>query len=899
MKKLLVLVMLMAAGPVWASHIVGGEFELVHVQGSTYRLNLIIYFDVLNGQPGAKDQTINAAIFRKRNNTLVTTQVLLLSQQARVPYTQPSCSSGEVVTDRLVYTALITLAAANFGDAEGYYISWQRCCRNYQITNVFSRDPATGAPANQVAGQTFYLEFPPVVKDGKPFINSSPRLFPPLNDFACPRRPYYVDFTGVDDDGDSLVYSLVTPLNTRSAVALPPASSGPYPLVTWRDGFNENAVTGGTPDLRISPSGFLTVTPKQEGIYVFAVKVDEYRDRIKIGETRRDFQMVVVDACPVAAPPVITGKRLTDTGFGFRENMSITFSNEVDNNSRCIVVRVSDPDSNSPDDNFAEKVSIRAIPLNFKKDGLSDELLPASREALLTNGSTVDFKVCFPVCPYFEGGPYQVGIIAFDDACSLPLSDTLRITVQVQPPLNRRVQFDPPDKITAQLLEGDAQSWNFRATDADNDTLIFSVITAGFELAPSGIKVQSDVRQGIVQGTLTWEAFCNIADFTSRTVFPLQLLVDDKDRCKFNKPDTLSFQLGVTLPGNADPVISSTLDPSGSKRRIETITQPVNSDLAFTVFGSDRTDNDRLTLRMVPKSFSPGPAGIQFARVSGNGAVQSDFSWKLRCPALDPAKKDFYEFDFIVVDSTNKCRLRKADTLSVAVKVVNPLNSAPVLILRKPGDATPIVSGNLDITLGEPVEIQVQGLDGDVFPTQDNLRLELEAVEGQLPLRGYRFDPVNGKSPVSSTFRWTPDCSIFVGDDFENEYALTFRLSDDRCYTAQTVRQKINLVVRDVVSTDEGFLPPNVFTPNGDAFNEYYAMQVVDPVTGTVRNILPADNCVRQFEVVRIYNRWGQLVFQSTDRNFQWTAENQPEGVYFYFIAYTDRDFKGSLSVRR
>ena len=107
MKKLLVLVMLMAAGPVWASHIVGGEFELVHVQGSTYRLNLIIYFDVLNGQPGAKDQTINAAIFRKRNNTLVTTQVLLLSQQARVPYTQPSCSSGEVVTDRLVYTALI------------------------------------------------------------------------------------------------------------------------------------------------------------------------------------------------------------------------------------------------------------------------------------------------------------------------------------------------------------------------------------------------------------------------------------------------------------------------------------------------------------------------------------------------------------------------------------------------------------------------------------------------------------------------------------------------------------------------------------------------------------------------------------------------------------------------
>ena len=54
--------------------------------------------------------------------------------------------------------------------------------------------------------------FPRSLKTDNHFINSSPRLFPPLNDYACPRKPYYVDFAGVDDDGDSLVYSLVTPL---------------------------------------------------------------------------------------------------------------------------------------------------------------------------------------------------------------------------------------------------------------------------------------------------------------------------------------------------------------------------------------------------------------------------------------------------------------------------------------------------------------------------------------------------------------------------------------------------------------------------------------------------------------------------------------------------------------
>ena len=39
-----------------ASHIVGGEFELLHLTGNSYRLNLILYFDLNNGLAGAKDQ---------------------------------------------------------------------------------------------------------------------------------------------------------------------------------------------------------------------------------------------------------------------------------------------------------------------------------------------------------------------------------------------------------------------------------------------------------------------------------------------------------------------------------------------------------------------------------------------------------------------------------------------------------------------------------------------------------------------------------------------------------------------------------------------------------------------------------------------------------------------------
>ena len=298
MKRILLILFCLWGFPVAASHIVGGEFEIIYISGDRYRINLILYFDEKNGSDGARDPSVDARIFRKRDNARMMDVHLPLSAQSAVNYTQPACSDGQIQTTRIVYTNIVTLSPQQFADIQGYYIAWERCCRNYNITNVFSDNPLAGG---RYAGQTFYLEFPAVVKNGQPFINSSPRLFPPLNDYACPERPYYVDFAGTDDDGDSLVYSIVTPLNTKTADALPlpdyrPRPS-PYPVVTYRPPFSETNIIGGMPDLRISRDGFLTVTPSLNGLFVFAVRCEEYRDGVKIGEVRRDFQMLVVDDC--------------------------------------------------------------------------------------------------------------------------------------------------------------------------------------------------------------------------------------------------------------------------------------------------------------------------------------------------------------------------------------------------------------------------------------------------------------------------------------------------------------------------------------------------------------------------------------------------------------------------
>jgi hypothetical protein len=252
-RLLLVFVFLITFFSVKASHIVGGEFELLYISGNTYRVNMILYFDNINGAFGAFDNPVTIRIFRKRDNAIMLNALTLqfVSREA-VGYTQLECSDGELDTDRILYTATIILSSNTYNDPEGYYLAWERCCRNYGITNIFS-DPQPGGA--QFAGQAFYLEFPPVVKNGQPFLNSSPSLFPPLNDYACPYTPYYVDFAGVDDDGDSLVYSLVTPLNTWTAEAIPLGGlpqPGPYPEVVWKSGFGLNNIMGGVTNLKIT-----------------------------------------------------------------------------------------------------------------------------------------------------------------------------------------------------------------------------------------------------------------------------------------------------------------------------------------------------------------------------------------------------------------------------------------------------------------------------------------------------------------------------------------------------------------------------------------------------------------------------------------------------------------------
>ncbi|MCL2414119.1 MAG: gliding motility-associated C-terminal domain-containing protein [Bacteroidales bacterium] len=74
---------------------------------------------------------------------------------------------------------------------------------------------------------------------------------------------------------------------------------------------------------------------------------------------------------------------------------------------------------------------------------------------------------------------------------------------------------------------------------------------------------------------------------------------------------------------------------------------------------------------------------------------------------------------------------------------------------------------------------------------------------------------------------------------------------------------------------------PNVFTPNGDGINDEFKINWRYPLQNIV------------VFTIRIFNRWGNLVFESNDPNFEWDGNNQatgrpaPDGTYFYVIEFT------------
>ena len=69
------------------------------------------------------------------------------------------------------------------------------------------------------------------------------------------------------------------------------------------------------------------------------------------------------------------------------------------------------------------------------------------------------------------------------------------------------------------------------------------------------------------------------------------------------------------------------------------------------------------------------------------------------------------------------------------------------------------------------------------------------------------------------------------------------------------------------------YVVPNVFTPNGDRYNDVF--------------ILPEEIISKENQIA-IFNRWGKKVYKTYNYQNDWNGENLSSGVYYYQVIFNN-----------
>ena len=195
-------------------HIAGGDFTYRWVSGNTFELKLTLYRDCSNPAGSNFDQTIIVGVYSKSTNLLIDSVLMNLGDKDSLSLSGTGCTPPPQVC--MQYGNYINTVVLPPNPA-GYYVVWERCCRNSTITNLLNPDEA---------GMVFYAEIPdPALHSSSPVFNSFPLPY------ICEQQFFRFGFQATDIDGDSLVYSLINPRASAGVdVVFSPGYSATNPI---------------------------------------------------------------------------------------------------------------------------------------------------------------------------------------------------------------------------------------------------------------------------------------------------------------------------------------------------------------------------------------------------------------------------------------------------------------------------------------------------------------------------------------------------------------------------------------------------------------------------------------------------------------------------------------------
>ena len=297
----LVLLTLLFSNNSKASHIIGGElfYRCIDEDLHLYEFGVKLYIGCTGAEFAYFDDPIYVAVYDSLENAypsspfspIVEFSMSLPPTDTIENETYSQCYFLSNPSGVCIVEAIYTSTNVLPDKVGGYYMTYQRCCRNAIIANI--ADPGG-------VGASWNLS---ITEDAIAACNSSPVFKNYVPTFVCVNERFEYDHSAIDYDGDSLVYELCEAstynYNTYGIVADPsiPLSYEfivPYDTVAGSKYSGKYPMYAPDDSLKIdSQTGELTVTSSKKGTYVVTVCVSEYRNGKLLSTNKRDLQYTV------------------------------------------------------------------------------------------------------------------------------------------------------------------------------------------------------------------------------------------------------------------------------------------------------------------------------------------------------------------------------------------------------------------------------------------------------------------------------------------------------------------------------------------------------------------------------------------------------------------------------
>jgi gliding motility-associated-like protein len=270
MKKLLsFLSFLLVSISTYASHISGGEITYISLGNNQYEVHYTVYWDCTGGFNPGSSQSISVDGCLGSQNVTLNQSPLTPGDGVDISQICASatstCNGGTINGNNMIdYVGIVTLP----GGCTDWVFSYNTCCRNGLIVNLDNPD---------VADVYAYA----LLNNLNAPNNNSPVFTAQPLPYLCVNQPACYNFGVVEQDGNTLQYSLISAMGTS-----------PTDPLTYSPGFTGTAPI---PGITINATtGQLNFTPTAQGTYVVVVLVQEFdANGVLVGEVIRDVQMVV------------------------------------------------------------------------------------------------------------------------------------------------------------------------------------------------------------------------------------------------------------------------------------------------------------------------------------------------------------------------------------------------------------------------------------------------------------------------------------------------------------------------------------------------------------------------------------------------------------------------------